>query len=146
MTTFDEDSYKWSQEQAEFLKNKQWDKVDHIYAASVIRIDGQEGCFRLVGLLVLCIQCMLKLSLYPECIGEINKWDLIAKKCVSSMKNILGHSPSLLKEIEECLEEYYIEAQTMACIEQEDSLYSIERFPLKCPWTIDEILYTTQGE
>src|SRR5690348_3766121 len=122
MTSFDEDSFKWSKEQAEFIQQKQWDKVDHKYVASVITIDGDEIHYRLEGLVILWIEFMLKIDCYPEYTSENDKWISVVKNCKTSIKNILESCPSLYKEIEESLGELYIEAQTMVCIELEESL------------------------
>lgn len=145
MTDFDDDAFKWSKEQEYFIRNKEWDKVDHRYVASVVSVHGYNDHYRLEGLIILWMQSMLKIDYYPEFTDEIEKWTSLAKKCVSLMHTILKHSPSLFQEVEESLHELYINAQTTILVEIEDSLFSRERFTEDCPWTLDEIL-NNKGE
>ncbi len=136
MTTFDEDLFKWSIEQSKFIKKKQWDKVDHIYVSSVVRCYGDDIHYKFEKYVISWLNFMLRISFYNKAIHSIERYKPKLTKLTKNMEWLIKCAPSLRSEVEETLQELYDTVKE----------FKNKEFPKECPWTIDEILDTKQGE
>jgi len=146
MTNFKEDYCAWAEEQGNFLQKKEWDKVDVENVAEEIHSLGDMQELRLEGVICLWMQCMLKMNYYSEKTDKIREWDLLAFSSKMAANDILEENPSLLCKIDGYLKDLYIHAHSMVSLEFDGWLYINDRMPTKCPWTVDKILDTKQGD
>lgn len=131
---YEKDFYAWSLEQARLLKNKKLTHLDLKNLAEEIESLGKKDRRALKSHLIILLLHLLKIKVQKR---KTNSW----KQSISNSRNeiefILEDSPSLRREIAFFIDEVYEKARKEAA---EETRLSIEKFPKKCPWSVDEIL------
>jgi signal transduction histidine kinase len=132
---YETDFYAWTQEQAQFLQLKQWDKIDLLNLIEEIESLGKRERAELRNRLSVLI-------------GHLLKWHYQASKRTRSWLNticvqridileLLKENPSLKFYLEEALQIAYIKGIALAAGET-----NLPRkiFPDTCPYALEEIL------
>ena len=144
-TLYEKDFCAWSFEQAEYLKKGHIHELDIENLAEEIESLGKSERSAIDSLIRVWLIHMLKKEFTPEKQGNSRSWEMSIFNSSLSLNKRLKQCPSLKKYAEECVLEEYEDAKQMAALESEVRIKD-DRFPRKCPWTIDEILDTKQGE
>lgn len=142
---YEKDFCAWSFEQAELLKKGHINELDIGNIAEEIESLGKSERSAVRSLIVVWLHHMLKNEFTPEKKGNSRSWDMSIYNSSRDLKIRLRECPSLKKYAEECVLEEYEDAKQMAALECEIRIKD-ERFPRKCPWTLEDILESKQRE
>lgn len=137
---YQKDFYKWSQVQASLLKKGELTKLDLEHIIEEIESLGKSDRRALYSQLVVLFQHLLKNTYVPEQKGNSRSWDATIFNTRKGIQKILKESPSLKKEFVKMFDEAYSEARQLAIIETNSLYMHEEKFPLECPWSLNEIL------
>lgn len=133
--TYDDDYFGWINQQANFLRNKEYEKVDLTNLIEEIESLGISEKRRLESFLKILLLHLLKCKYQPT--RHSKSWDLSIKNSSRQFLRTLKENPSLKPKLKEILEDAYFSARLEAA--QETGLDE-ETFPENCPWTIEEII------
>ena len=132
---YDSDFYKWTKNQANFLKQKEFSKLDINHLIEEIESLGRSEKRAIESYLANLILHLLKIKYQP---GKHTKsWDLSVTNSKYHIDKLLKNNPSLKRYLPEILKDAYFTARLNAIDETglEDKL-----FPQDCEWTLKEIL------
>jgi len=134
-TSYDQDFYEWSQEQAALIRAGQWTAVDIEHVAEEIESLGTRDRRELINRLALLLAHLLKWHYQPErrCTG----WRLTINEQRRQLTLLLEDSPSLKARFGEFLPRAYRNG-TRAALEATGFLRS--PFPADCPYRAEDIL------
>ncbi|MDJ0534238.1 MAG: DUF29 domain-containing protein [Xenococcaceae cyanobacterium MO_207.B15] len=127
------DFYKWTQQQANFLKNKQIENIDWDNLAEEIADMGRSEKRQLESRLEVLIMHLLKWQFQPNL--RSRSWQLTIKEQRLRLEKLLKENPSLKSNLADIQEKIYPLAVISA--EKETGLSS---FPETCPYQLTEIL------
>jgi len=131
----DDDFYGWSSQQAQFLKNKEYGKLDMENLIDEVECLGKSEKRMLESYLENLLMHMLKVKYQPEM--HTRSWDLTIKLAGHKVQKTLTENPSLKYKIKEIFEDAYYHARLKAM--QETALPEI-LFPVECPWSIENVI------
>ncbi len=138
-SSYDSDLYQWSIDQAALLRQKKLSDIDIENIAEEIESLGKSEKKSLNSTLVSLLVHMLKNHFTPERKGNSSSWDGTIYVTRKTILSLIKTNKSFKKKIKTLLEEAYEDAAQQAMIES--GLFGErDRFPKKCPWTIEEIL------
>jgi len=130
---FEQDFYAWTQQQAQFLKNRQLDRIDWTQIAEEIEDMGRSEKRQLASRLEVLVMHLLKWQFQPNL--RSRSWELTIKEQRLRLNRLLEENPSLRSNIETVLTQSYPLAVVRA--EQETGL---SNFPAICPYSLKSIL------
>lgn len=133
--TYEKDFYKWTQQQAELLKDEKWKKLDIENLIEEIESLGRSEKRTLKSYLEILLMHMLKAEYQPE--KHTRSWDLSIKNSKFKANKILKENPSLKPTLNEILKDAYFSARLDAALE---TGLDEKKFPKECPWKNKEIL------
>ena len=134
-SSYKQDFYAWTRSQLNYLKNKQFDKLDIEKLEEEIKDLGDSKESAIESYLSNLLMHLLKIKYQPERHGK--SWDLTIKNAKFQISRILKKNPSLKKYPHQALTDCYYTARLKAAIETDIDL---KVFPKVCPWKIEEIL------
>lgn len=141
-TTYDQDLYAWTQEQAALLREGAWSTIDVAHLIEEIEDVGHSQRDAVASHLVILLTHLLKLlmaaRLQPHTFGRTSRgWRQSCQAQRLQIAKRLRRNPSLQRFVpEECAEAYVI-----ARIEAAIALEVEERqVPETCPWTPEQVL------
>lgn len=134
---YDKDFVKWTQAQADLLKEGHLDKLDIVNLIEEIESLGRSDKRALKSHLIILLQHLLKEKYQPEMMENSNSWKSSINNSKMEIELILEDSPSLKKELNKMLPKAYSHARVNASIETD---LDEKIFPEECPWEIQEIL------
>jgi hypothetical protein len=131
---YDKDFLKWTQEQANWLLKKEFEKLDIDNLREEIESLGISLQRALESYISNLLMHKLKIKYQPEM--YTNSWDNSIKNADFQIEKLLRKTPSLKTYLPEIFKDAYYTARLEASSETK---LKEEIFPKKCPWTIEEL-------
>jgi Domain of unknown function DUF29 len=135
MSTYEEDFFAWTQEQAQALAYYKTSALDWEHLAEEIADLGSEVRHALESHLRNLLMHLLKWAYQPE--RQSGSWRSSIRNARIEIDKRLTRNPSLARDLEDMLREEYLHARELASDETD---LPLERFPEKCPWPLIEVL------
>lgn len=132
---YETDFYAWTLEQAIFLRNRDWNKLDIPNLAEEIESLGKQDRRELRNRLRVLIGHLLKWEFQAN--KRSNSWSNTIDEQRFQILGLLQESPSLKPYLPDAITEVYKYALKLASSE---SSLSKESFPQECPYSLEEIL------
>ena len=133
---YDDDFFCWSRQQAEYLRKGEFEKLDLIHLQDEIESMGNSDKRALQSQTTRLLMHMLKEKFQPEK-NFSNSWQSSIVDAKRQIKRLIKDSPSLKNELKKIFLECYEDAKEDAHLETK---IEIKKFPIECPWTIEEVL------
>jgi Domain of unknown function DUF29 len=134
---YDKDFFKWTKAQVNLLKKRNLDKLDIDNLIEEIESLGRSDKRALLNQTIILLTHLLKLKYQSKGKGNSNSWNSSILNATREIKVLIKDSPSLRNELIKVFSEAYEDARQSASVETQ---LSINTFPEKCPWEIEEIL------
>jgi hypothetical protein len=134
-TQYDKDFFRWTQDTAELIRNRRFDKIDLEHVAEEIEDMGKRDRREVQSRLTAITRYLLSWQVRPE-LREASNWLVMINGHRTEVELILDDSPSLCK-IPAVLPDVYRVASELAAIETE---LALDRFPSACPYTPEQLL------
>lgn len=135
MTLYKQDLFAWLDQQVDFLKTKQFDKLDINNLIDEVEAVSKSDKRSLVSHLANLMMHLLKIQYQPKLKSRF--WESSVYNARLSFLEILEKSPSMSQFMEEIFEKAFKKARREAINE---TGFSGNLFPENCPWGIKEIL------
>lgn len=135
LNLYDQDFYAWTQQQAKFLKEKAFDKLDISHLFEEVESMGKHEKRELSSRLTILLMHLLKWQFQPA--RQCKSWRLTIKEQRIEVEDILQENPSLKNLVDEYLSHSYKKAILKAAGETN---LDEEIFPDKCEWTIEQVM------
>lgn len=132
LTDYTDDFYAWTQQQAEILKNQEFERLDWQHIAEEIEDMGRSEKRQLESRLEILIMHLLKWQFQPNL--RSRSWQLTIKEQRLRLEKLLAENPSLRSNLDNVKEKIYPLAVISA--EKETGLSS---FPVTCPYELNNI-------
>lgn len=134
---YEQDIVAWSEQQANYLKKKEWDALDLEHLIAEIEALGRSEQRALGSYLQVLMMHLLKCQYQPE--KKTSSWDITISNCRDKIQDALEDTPSLRKLIEDhqWVDKYYQRARRDAA---KETGKQINYFPQESPYCISEIL------
>jgi hypothetical protein len=134
---YDQDFLEWTQQQAEYLRKGYWARLDVENLVEELEALGRSEQRELGSYLQVLLMHMLKCQYQPE--RRTKSWDNTLSNCRDKIQDCLEDTPSLQRFLKEpeWVEKHYRRACRDAAKEMNKS---VEIFPTKCPYTLEQIL------
>lgn len=132
--TYEKDFYKWTQHQANVLRERDFSALDIDHLIEEIESLGASDRRALKNHLVNLLKHLLKKEFQPS--KRTRSWEQSVANAKRQIAFILEDSPSLKNELKNMVESAYGYACKQAAIE---SGLNESSFPKQCPWNIKEI-------
>jgi len=132
---YHEDFHLWTQQQAEFIGNQQWHKLDWLNLREEIDEMGRREKRSIESNLVVLLLHLLKWEHQPT--FRPSSWRGSIKEHRRRLRKDLQDSPSLAAYAEEQLAECYDSSRTLASGE---TGLDEQSFPENCPYKLDQLL------
>lgn len=134
-TLYETDFYAWTQEQAKFLREHQWDLVDVANLIEEIESLGRQERRELRNRLTILSGHLLKWQFQPE--KRSNSWTATIREQRREVVTLLQENPSLKSYLDEALQLAYQSGIDLAV--RETNL-PYETFPETCPDSLEQVL------
>jgi hypothetical protein len=134
-STYEQDFYKWTQEQAELLKAGALSQLDVENLIEEIESIGKSQKRALISRITVLLMHLLKWDYQPDRRSGSWKSTIITQR--KEIKRLLKDNPGLKSIITEMLTETYLDAAEIASAETE---LPESTFPETCPYTIEHIM------
>lgn len=132
---YDMDFFKWTETQADLLRNEAFDKVDMENLIEEIESLGRSEKNTLRSHLANFFMHLLKVDYQPD--KHTRSWDLSIRNAKHKSNITLRDNPSLKSKLTEIIEDAYISARLDAA---KETGLKLEKFPEECPWDVLKIL------
>lgn len=132
---YEKDFFKWTQVQAELLKNGMIDKLDLKNLAEEIQSLGISDLKELRSRLRIIMLHLLKWEFQSE--KRSKSWLISINNSRDEIKDLLEFSPSLKTKIDEQIPKAYESARRGA---SEETEIDIKKFPKECPWNFKQLM------
>lgn len=140
-TLYEKDFCAWVSMQSRFLQNGELNKLDNDHLREELEQLGNGVESALESYLSNLLMHKLKILCQP--IKHTRSWDLSIRNASFHVQKLLRKNPSLKHGIDETFSDAYYIARLNAA---KETKLAESKFPKECPWTLDEILDTKQGE
>lgn len=131
---YDTDFSKWVRDQAEFLKEREFEKLDIDNLIEEIESLGRSEKRILESYLEKWLMHMLKIKFQPK--KHTASWDNTIEISRHKAQKTLSENPSLKPKLKEIVEDAYFSARIMASTE---TGLAVANFPEECPWVLKEL-------
>jgi hypothetical protein len=135
MNKYENDFFGWSIEQAHYIKQGQFEKLDIINLQEEIESMGKSEIRALESHLQNALMHMLKQKYQSERNGK--SWQSSIKEAKIQANKILKKNPSLKYKLREIFDDAYEIARIAA---SRETNIDEEIFPINCPWEIEELV------
>ena len=132
---YEEDFFAWTQQQANLIKSKAFDRLDVVHLLEEVESMGVSEKNELVSRLELLLGHLLKWKFQPTHRG--NSWEYTIIEQRDKIKDHLLENPSLQSYLDLSFEKGYKYGVLLAA---KESKLSRKAFPLKCEWSIEQVL------
>ena len=132
---YEHDFYAWTQEQAQLLRERRWDKLDLENLAEEVRSVGGSEKREIRNRLVKLIAHLLKWKYQPG--ARSPNWGGTIREQRRGIRAVLRDSPSLRRYPNEVFEEQYLGARLEASAE---TGIDFTLFPEEPPFTVEQAL------
>jgi hypothetical protein len=133
MADYDRDFYAWTLAQAEALRAKDWQALDPEHLAEEIEGLGKSDRRALQSHLRILLLHLLKVAHQRQ---PRLSWLRSIRNSREAIELVLGDSPSLRRELPDCLAWAYPKACRAAA---EETRLPLATFPEQCPWNLDQL-------
>jgi Domain of unknown function DUF29 len=133
MVEYDRDFYAWTLTQAEALRVKDWQALDMEHLAEEIEALGKSDRRALQSHLRILLLHLLKIAHQRQ---RRLSWLRSIRNGREAIELVLGDSPSLRRELPDCLAWAYPKARRGAA---EETGLPLATFPERCPWNLDQL-------
>ena len=130
---YEEDFYGWTQQQAQWLKDREAGQIDWLNLAESIEDMGRSEKRQLESRLEVLIMHLLKWEFQPN--FRSRSWQLTIKEQRLRLEELLSENPSLRPKVPDILASIY--ALAVISAEKETGLSD---FPETCPYELADIL------
>lgn len=134
MINYEKDFYSWTQEQANLLRNGQFNSLDIPNLIEEIETMGRSEKRELESRLIILLLHLLKWKYQESRRGR--SWELSIIEQRLKFEETLEENPGLKPKLDEILSKAYKFAIIQA---SRETKISRNIFPENCPWTLDEI-------
>ncbi|MGB8698124.1 MAG: DUF29 domain-containing protein [Thermosynechococcaceae cyanobacterium] len=136
-TLYDQDFLKWTQQQAEYLQQKNWAALDIKNLLEELDTLGRSEQKELGSYFQVLLMHLLKYQYQPE--RRTKSWARTISNCRDKIQDCLEDTPSLHRLLQDptWLEKQYRRGRRDAAKETQKPL---ELFPSECPYTVEQIL------
>ena len=134
-STYEQDFYQWTQEQAELLKAGELSQLDVENLIEEIESMGKSQKRALISRMTVLLMHLLKWDYQSDRRSGSWKSTIITQR--KEIKRLLKDNPGLKSIITEMLTETYLDAAEIASAETE---LPESTFPETCPYTIEHIM------
>lgn len=135
MSSYNEDFYAWTQEQAALLKAGELTSLDCLHLIDEIESMGRSEKRALSSRLEVLLTHLLKWQYQVALRGK--SWDFTIREQRRRLTKLLKENPSLYSWLDEAVLDAYVEAIQQAEIE---TGLQISVFLDVCPWTVEQVL------
>ena len=137
ISLYEKDFFAWTQEQAKFIKEKAFDKLDLTHLFEEVESMGKHEKRELSSRLSVLLMHLLKWQFQPT--RRVTSWELTIKEQRSELVHHLKENPSLKNPtyFAETFEHAYEIAVLKAA---KETKLSLNAFPNVCKWDISQIL------
>jgi hypothetical protein len=134
-STYEQDFYQWTQEQAELLKAGALSQLDVENLIEELESMGKSQKRALISRMTVLLMHLLKWDYQPDRRSGSWKSTIITQR--KEIKHLLKDNPGLKSIITEMLNETYLDAAEIASAETElpESI-----FPKTCPYTVEHLM------
>jgi hypothetical protein len=134
---YDQDFYAWTQEQANLIKTKAFEKLDIANLLEEVESMGKHEKRELANRLTVLLMHLLKWKYQPA--RQCKSWKLTLKEQRNELKYHLKENPSLTNP--EAFGETLSHAYSIAILKAaEETNLDEDVFPESCEWTVTQIL------
>ena len=134
-STYEQDFYRWTQEQAELLKAGALSQLDVENLIEEIESMGKSQKRALLSRMTVLLMHLLKWDYQPDRRSGSWKSTIITQR--KEIKRLLKDNPGLKSIITEMLNETYLDAAEIASAETE---LPESTFPETCPYTVEHLM------
>lgn len=135
LSLHDQDFFAWTQQQAQFIKDKALDKLDLTYLFEEIESMGNQNKTELKNRLTVLLMHLLKWKYQPEFKG--NSWFLTIANQRIDIKDLILDNPSLKHYLPDLFNAAYSRSILKASLETGINKHV---FPEQPDWTIEQVL------
>lgn len=132
---YEKDFFAWTQEQAQLIKNKAFEKLDIIHLFDEVESMGASEVRELESRLEVLLMHLLKWTYQPNL--RSNSWKYTIKEQRKRIATRLRKMPSLKSQIGDIFVESY-EIAIYEAVKETGLSESI--FPVSCEWSIEQVL------
>ena len=134
-STYEQDFYQWTQEQAELLKAGALSQLDVENLIEEIESMGKSQKRALLSRMTVLLMHLLKWDYQPD--RRTGSWKSTIITQRKEIKRLLKDNPGLKSIITEMLNETYLDAAEIASAETE---LPESTFPETCPYTVEHLM------
>jgi len=134
-STYEQDFYQWTQEQAELLKAGALSQLDVENLIEEIESMGKSQKRALISRMTVLLMHLLKWDYQPD--RRTGSWKSTIITQRKEIKRLLKDNPGLKSIITEMLTETYLDAAEIASAETE---LPESTFPETCPYTVEHLM------
>jgi len=135
ISTYEQDFYLWTQEQAAILKAGSLSQLDVTNLIEEIESMGKTQKRELISRLTVLMMHLLKWDYQPE--RRKRSWQSTIITQRKEIKRLLKDNPGLKSNVRETLPETFLDAAEIASAE---TGLPETAFPTTCPYTVDQIM------
>ncbi len=135
MTKYDEDFFRWTQEQAEYLRTGDWSAVDVMHVAEELDTLGRSEQNAVVSYFEVLLRHLLKWTYQPARRGQ--SWRRSIRVPRQRIARLIRRNPKLRHELSGFIAEAYPDACENAA---DETGLTLNSFPEHCHWTISQLL------
>ena len=132
---YDTDFYGWTQEQAQVLSSRDWNRLDIEHLVEEVESLGKQQRQELRSRLSIVLGHLLKWEFQPEC--RSRSWLATLRIQRRDITRLLKDNPSLKPYLEHAIEDAYDNGRDLAIAETD---LPGSRFPVECPYEFDVAL------
>ncbi len=129
-----DDYYGWIEQQAEYIKRSEFDKLDKEHLIDEVLSLGNDEIRNITSFIEIFFMHMLKIKYQPYM--HTRSWDLSIKICQNKFKKILKKNPSLKPLLKEIIYDSYESARLEAA---KETGLDENIFPEHCLWSVKDI-------
>lgn len=134
-SVYEKDFYKWVFDQSQFLKLREYEKLDIDHLIEEIESLGNAERRALESYFKVLLLHLLIIKYQPG--YRTKSWDNSVKASRFQINKLLEHNPSLNRKVPEIIGDAYYLARLKAA---DETSMSEDSFPIKCLWTFDECM------
>jgi hypothetical protein len=132
---YDSDFIAWTQRTAELMRRRRFSELDVEHVAEEIEDMGKRDIRELCSRMEVLVAHLLKWKFQPARRSRSRRATVRAQR--SDIQKLLGQSPSLRQRLSADMSEIYQAGVKLAA---DESGLKRDRFPARCPFSVDEIL------
>ena len=132
---YEKDFFAWTQQQAMLIKSNALDKLDMVHLLEEVESMGASERNELINRFEILLGHLLKWKFQPTHRG--NSWEYTIIEQRDKIKDHIAENPSLKSHLDAAFTKGYKYGMLLAA---KESKLSRKAFPLKCEWTIKQVL------